>query len=471
MTPVTAVSAPPIRRNTYQILKLSRTVNLALGALLLFAVIIGAQVHRDAMQTIGKDAEPSIIHAQHIKASLADMDADLANILLAPPNTANMATAGLIQRRLEEEQALFDAGGNVTFDAERKPLETLLVTGSLYHRLAQQTEDFHDAGNPEETSSYHSLASIMDDTLLPAATDLDQANDVELQHTYKRQAIDSALSTAFVIFAGVLALAGLVAMQLFLNHRTRRTFNPPLLLATVVTFALLIYALGAMLNEQKQLKIAKEDSFESIHALWQARAIAYESKAEESRFLLAAASDKDNAGQHDQAFFRHVRELASVPAGITVNDLLARANRGDHIPGFTGYLAAELNNVTFDGERQAAVKTLAAYENYLRIDAEMRRLEHAGQHQQAVALCVGNAQGQSNWAFDQFDHALGETLRINEEQFKQSVDAGLSSVGSLDRRVSRMGLFSTLEFKAVLLAALIAVFVVLGYAPRIKEYD
>src|SRR5665213_3365639 len=38
-----------------------------------------------AVQTIGHDSAPSIILAEEIKASLADMDADVANELLAKP--------------------------------------------------------------------------------------------------------------------------------------------------------------------------------------------------------------------------------------------------------------------------------------------------------------------------------------------------------------------------------------------------
>jgi hypothetical protein len=62
------------RWNTPQILKASRTAIVALMALLLIAVMVGTTVHRDAMKTVGKDAAPSIIAAQHIKSALASGD-------------------------------------------------------------------------------------------------------------------------------------------------------------------------------------------------------------------------------------------------------------------------------------------------------------------------------------------------------------------------------------------------------------
>jgi hypothetical protein len=143
------------------------------------------------------------------------------------------------------------------------------------------------------------------------------------------------------------------------------------------------------------------------------------------------------------------------------------------VSGFTGYLADELNNITFPGEREAAVKTLAAFASYLSVDAEIRRLENSGpeHHQDAVNLCVGSAAGQSHWAFAQFDSALGETLRINQEQFDRAVKAGLSSVGTLNGRVTIWEIAHTMEFKAFAWAVVIAALIAAGLAPRIKEYE
>ena len=453
--------------DTWRILKLSRTVLLSMVAVLLVAIVLGAQVHRDAMQTIGKDAAPSIIAAQHIKSALADLDADEANILLAEPNTANAATAGVIRRREEADAALLAASGNVTYAAERLPIQTLQGTADFYNRLAQQTEDFHDTGNPLDVRYYRALAIIMDEKLLPAADTLDRANNDELQSAYHRQGIGSNLTRLLVFLVGLAGLAALVAIQIFLSRRTRRTLNPPLLAATLVTFFLFTYGLTALVTEQHRLKVAKEDSFESIHALWQARAVAYQANAEESRFLL----DPANAGDYQSAFFSEVGALAKLPPGMSLQQLLAELHRGEKVPGFTGFLADELHNTTFTGEREAALRTLAAFETYLRIDGEVRALEHAGQHQQAVNLCVGTSPHQSDWAFERFDEALGETLDINQQEFNKAVDAGFASVGTLSGHSLMTEIWSTLEFKALVLSALIAVLIALGLAPRIREYE
>lgn len=482
-----ATSLAPIKSlvtpmDTYRLLKLSRTVLLALAAGLFVAIVLGAQVHRDAMQTVGKDAAPSIIDAQHIKAALADMDADEAKLLLAPPDTANSATKGLMRRRDEADRALLEASGNVTYAAERAPIDTLLMTGGFYNRLAQQTEDLHDAGDPLDAASplypnrplhvnyYEALAILMDEKLLPAADALDQANNVVLQRTYNRAGITSGLTTALVALVGLAALSALLWVQVFLSRRTRRTLNPALVLATVATLYLFLYGLGALITEQRQLKVAKQDSFESIHALWQARAIAYQANAEESRFLL----DPRFAADAQRDFFRETSELAKLPPGMSVQTLLAKEARGEKVEGFTGYLADELNNITFPGEREAAVRTLAAFEEYLKVDSDIRRLQNLGDsasHQAAIEECVGNAEGQSDWAFGQFDEALGETLEINQKQFDKAVNSGLASVGALGGRLSVGEVVSTLEFTAFVVSVFIAIFIALGLAPRIREYE
>ncbi len=482
MATVAVVPGKSLRNlNTLEMLKLSRVVLLGLLALLLVATMVGAHVHRAAMRTVGKDAAPSIVAAQHIKAALADMDADEANEMLASPLTANAATNGMAKRAPEADAALLVAAGNVTYEAEREPLLTLQVTGGIYNRFVEQAEDLHDSlpdppdhvATPEVVNAYRADAIIMDNALLPAADDLDRANDEVLQRTYHAQATESAVSTAFVVLCGLAALGALIAMQLYLSRRTRRTLNPALALATVLVLGLFGYTLVALATEQHQLKIAKEDSFESIHALWRARAVGYEANAQESRFLL----DRTRAADYARGFADDTHLLATVPAGMTFDQLVsevtvaAKAGDGAKVNGFSGYLADELNNITFKGEQEAALNTLAAYGTYLKVDAEVRALEAKGQHEQAIVNCVGSQQDQAQYAFNEFDKALGETLAINEREFDRSVKAGLAAVGDMSGKLTAGEILGTLEFKAVVVLVLVAVLLVMGLGPRIREYD
>ncbi len=92
------------------------------------------------------------------------------------------------------------------------------------------------------------------------------------------------------------------------------------------------------------------------------------------------------------------------------------------------------------------------------LDARLRGLESGGLHQQAIALCVGMKPDQSNGAFQQFDDALGRTLKINTDEFDRAVASGFSAI-------------SNLELEACVVGIVLAVLIFFGFAPRIREYQ
>lgn len=451
--PIPAAQARPW--NTLQMLKAGRAALLACVALLLVAILVGLGVHRDAMKTVGRDAAPSIISAQHIKSALADMDADAVDELLVPPEATFRAVRAYEAKRVEASRALILAAENITFgESERGPIQTLQLGLGTYERLIQKARDYHEARRPDAMAAYGDAARLLDERLLPAADALDQANHDVLERTYSRQSSTSFAARAFVLLAALLTVAAMVIMQVFLSRRMRRTFNPLLVAATMLVLGLSVWALAGMSEEQSELKIAKEDAFTSIHALWRARALAYEAKSDESRSLF----DPARAVEDQRLFSEHADALAKLPAGLTATQMVAQLGSGAHAPRFSGYLADELNNTTFSGEREAALGTFAYFEKYLSTDAEVDRLERSGQFKQALALGLGAAPEQSDGAFDAFDASLEATLSINQSAFDRAVQSGLATLQAA-------------EIKASVTAVLVAVLIFLGFTPRIREYE
>ena len=117
----------------------------------------------------------------------------------------------------------------------------------------------------------------------------------------------------------------------------------------------------------------------------------------------------------------------------------------------------ELGNITFRGELPAAADTLRKFLDYLKIDEQIRKLadEDAAK---AVELCVGAQQGQSNWAFDRFEEALGKTIAINQSAFDASLADAAGWLAGLDWLVP-LGL-----------APAVSALTFLGLRPRLKEY-
>lgn len=256
------------------------------------------------------------------------------------------------------------------------------------------------------------------------------------------------LSQAEVLVAGLVVLGLLVAVQVFLSRRTRRLFNPALLVATLVGL-LLVGRLVSILNaEATNLKVAKQDAFDSVHALWQARAIAYDANGDESLYLLPGFDRQ----QYDASFHTKSMQLAN-PA--LTDQLITSANRGT--VQFTGRFADEMNNITFPGELEAATGMLRTYAQYYALDGQIRAFETGGQHDAAVALDTGTGVGQSDWAFAQFDAALGKVLDINLQWFNDSVQHAFDDLNGADLLGPVAGV-------------ILAVLVWFGLQPRIAEY-
>ena len=84
-TSITPIAKSIKTLKTPQILKLGLQSTWVMSVLLMALSIGGVRTQRQAVQTIGKDSAPSIINAQRIKDSLADLDANVANELITPP--------------------------------------------------------------------------------------------------------------------------------------------------------------------------------------------------------------------------------------------------------------------------------------------------------------------------------------------------------------------------------------------------
>src|SRR5262249_33716624 len=137
---------------------------------------------------------------------------------------------------------------------------------------------------------------------------------------------------------------------------------------------------------------------------------------------------------------------------------IADASAQGRLPaGTQGYLAQELANITFEGEKEAATETLRTFGVYVGLDKKIRQLENTGNHAEAIRFCTSLAPGDSNWSFSRFDTALGKTLDINQRAFDAAVEQGFGAVRGLD-------------MLAPLVAAIVIALALAGLRPRLLEY-
>lgn len=453
---ITASNKAIKKLNTPQLLQSGLYLTWAASLLVLVSTISGIQEQRHAINTIGKDATPSISTAQRLKDAAAGMDAYVANELLALPGQNQDAVKGYNERYEKFTQRLVAAAENITYgDKERKPIETLQLELGNYIAKIQQARDFHERGDTNNMLvAYRSAAEIMDQKLLPAADALDKVNVDALNFTYNQVKFDSGKSLFFIVISGVALISVLVGLQIFLSQRTRRTFNPMLLAASAIAIAFLNYTTGAFLSASQNLRIAKEDAFTSMYALRQARALSYIANDAESRYLLDSAF----ALNHEQAFFNNINKIAQLPNGQTFETVAASASASSYKPNFTGLLADQLKNITFAGERESTVENLTKLGTYIAIDKEIRQLQRSGKHAEAIALCLGNQPGQSNWAFDELKAANQKSFDVNQAAFDKAIKQGFKEVDGF-------------EYITPVALSAIAFLTLFGLLPRLKEYS
>lgn len=418
------------------------------------AVAVGTLQRRHAVQTIGKDAAPSIIAAQQIKASLADMDANVVNELLVRPGENASSIKGYHDRREEVIRNLILAAENITYgDAERTPIRTFALNFGEYEEKVSRARTLHERGDAAAITVYREADALLQQALYPELDALSKANNDALTTTYNGVEFASTASLALLVLTGAALLTALLATQVYLNRKMRRLFNVPLLAATVLTLWLLVHTFSAFQEESKELVVVRQDAFTSIEALLQAHAIAYDANTDESRWLL----DRAQAATYQDAFFRKSEQLVTFPTEEMYDRIASATAQGKLPSGAKGLIADELNNITFSGEQEAATEMLKNYGVYFALDKEIRRLENDGKHTAAIQLDISMEPGQSNWAFSRFDDSLSKTVDINQKAFDNAVTAAFAAVHLLD-------------VLAVVAAVLLIGAVFAGLLPRIREY-
>jgi hypothetical protein len=477
-----AISARAASLRTTPALVRAGTGAVALAAAALASVIaVAASGVSGSLSSMGGTQAPQVQAATGLYFALNDMDAQIANVLLAAAGLAPSAARGdyLAAYARDREAAYADlqqaavtAAGNAA--AERQ-LRLVLDRTGQYEALAadallasQQGAAAGPgtggaAGTAPAAGYYRQATDLMRTGILPQVSSLAGVSSARLDADYAagRSAARAGMTAAIV--AGLVLLAVLAGLQAFLARRFRRRVNPALAAATLAALVMVAAAAARLDAGAGHLKVAKQDAFDSVVALSQARAVSYAANADESRYL----ADPGRAAMYQQSFLARSQQLAAVGnAGAGGPPQYEAALDEDvHlyqvIPGyvrFGGYLGAEFRNITFPGERAAAEATLLAYQRYQRDDGQLRALARTSPRA-AAEFDAGTRPGQSDWAFGQYDQALSALIGINQRAFTAAVAAGEGGGAAWGGGAIPAGG-----------AALVVALALLGVRPRLAEY-
>jgi hypothetical protein len=466
-------------------LKIALGIGWTLSAILCVAVLWSWSQHVDAVKTLGVDAAPSVEAAHKIRIHIETLDADLANELLGKPGEMTEYVKDFETNRIEIGKQIVAASKNITYgDAELIPIEKIQAALGSYLMAVQAARDAHTRGDSTAVlKHYRESYVLLENALSPAAKDLNTANDSVLQKTYETQRSASWITLLLTLVAGGGLVVFLVATQYFVSRKFRRRINLPLALATLISAGFACFIMQRFIANSRDMKGLKEDSYDSVAALLDCRADAYEANAAESRWLL----DPESRGQHEKTFFEYTAKLARFNKGQTfdsANNIAQRRNtlmaeqlrKGDDpvtagllartqfpLNGMDGALKTALDNVTFpdrdplkDEPTQSAA-TLRTFGVYYNLDARIRSLELSGSHAEAVRFCLSMSEGESNWAFFKFDESLGHWLKLNEDWMYRYTDAAFLDCAGF-------------QFAGPVISILVGVLIYFGLRPRLREY-
>jgi len=395
-------------------------LTLILISCILITLLLGSVYYsnysstKQAIQTVGKDTVPSIVAAEDIYATLADVNANAMNGILTKQKNDGAYWKTYRNEMDQVHNDLLKASGNITYgDEELKPILTIMK------KLAEYENGIGSIIAKIDTVSindFNAVNKIMREDILPSAAALDKANYSHLDSIYKEHQNHIIRNGIIFWLFSIALLAFLIYSQFYLFRETHRIINIGLFLNTVILAVFVFYASSTFNLAETKLKIAKQSAFDSIHALWKARAIAYDGNADESMYLLL---NGDIAAQSQST--NTFKSNAKLISGYDSQNPNKKVDS-------TGFLGDELANITFEGEELAAKNTLNEWIEYINLDNKIRTLESEGKHAEAIAFCIGNNEGESNWQFKKFDDALGKTLDINQKQFNSNIRIAFDTI-------------------------------------------
>jgi hypothetical protein len=361
------------------------------AALFVTTSALMAQTQRQ-VRIIGDDAAPQAATASDLYFALSDLDAQVARLVLAGDDESLAAT------QIDALATYRDRGSQIDADlqrlmagaSDRATVLALLDDLAVYRERVWQalttTGDKH--------GFYTQATNVLHLRLLPGAERLGEASRERLDHAYAGKRTTQRWGIAVALGLGVVLVVMLLAMQVWMARRFRRTFNPGLLIATILTIALAGPAALVFAVQGQKLGDAREQSLTPYLALSQARAISYDAAADTSRYLISGG-------------------LAYYEQDFTAKSLCLTRG-GACGPGGESVIGG-LPQVTADSQ------VLARWVAYQRDQEKITALADTGKRNEAVAALTGIRRGDAAFDFSYFDDAVGRIAATRQASFDDAL--------------------------------------------------
>jgi hypothetical protein len=361
----------------------------------------------------------SLFRAEADTAQLIRVQQIQTNLLVADATATNAFLVGGLEppaQRAAYDQALTTTAALIAEAARAQPADADALA-ALNQRVVEYAGSIEQArannrqGLPVGAQYLRTASAQLRGEALPI---LDALVSTNAERATMR--MDMRLGYAFVVIA-VLALAAVVAGQVWLARRFKRRINVGMLTASIALLAALVGGTIALQQVSATVGSIETGSFAAVNAAADARIDASNAKSNESLTLIARGSGAS----------------------------------------FETAWKASADSVVASLGRLGAAAPADEWSRYMAVHQQIRKLDDGGRWEAAVALATGSDPESANTAFSAFDTRLADTL----DRVSQEASAGLA------------GPQTTLVITAILLLLLGLAAALLGrrgIAARLAEY-
>ena len=417
-----------------------RLWSIVTAALLLATALAGwaaATALRSGTDRIRNNAGPVLVATQQLVSSLAEADA--------------AATAAFLSGRPEDpesrrlyEQALARASAQIedvsaligTDPATHDRLKDLSVAVTRYAGLVEAARATNLAGVADAPRYLVDALNLLAATVADDATRLTDST----QRRFERDEDRRGTGVIPAVAVAVVALAVLLAAQLWVFRQSRRLLNVPMALATLLLVGAIGWLVFATLRSGDDITQARADGYDSITLTSRIQTTAYRAKADETVALITS----------DQARRASAASTAQALLAGPASPAAVAAVREGRDPGVAGLLTDAADIADSDRERAAVAEMLVRWQRYQDTATQLRATTDVAQ---ARAVAVGPASA----TFNGFNFSVESVLSDNRSQFLEGLASAADRLGSL-------------TLIALLLPLVAAAGALGGFQLRINEY-
>lgn len=448
----TAISAPstetpiqprrPVRRRAAHVWAdlLTTPGQMSVFALVaVVAVLVGGFVASSTItmrqsyhETLLAEVEPVANASQTLYSSLtiADSAANTAFI------TGGIEPAALRDRYLQaiatSSSAIIAAsqGLDRTDTESIDQLANINAQLSTYTGLVETARTNNRVANPVGSAYLASASSLMQDTILPAAADLYDRQSTSVGQSDREWS--SPPWGSFFLLGFAIAVLGL--LQHWLWRLTGRRVNPGLAIGSLLVVAtFLLTMIAGFLAANDNAKGLSEGAA-PMNELTRQRINAQKVRAQETLNLVRRTDPEGSAG-----------ERAAILAGVR-----------DTLTVYLDPDEPDSGDISLD-ENGAVTDAIEALDDWMAAQNRADSLYQQGDYQGAITISSGQDAGDSGAAFDEFDESMQDAIEEARDTLRTRIDKA--------RRTSSSG-----PDLIVALSTLAAFAVIVGMAPRIREY-